>query len=235
MIMAIDALFWDSVSHALSYMRESKPDSLIVRTILNFMALLDKNGFTFNETRRFNVAEDFYQVLRGIGQENAHGPAIPVLIAKLIDNPLEVFAQKKFEPVLGAVFGQYLATFTGLNLGDQLALWLRRMSHVGLTAQSDEDGSYYDEQTKQTYSAEELAQIRAANEEFQRLMTETLPDYGVSPQEYFKSQSNSLSTGDSGKKQLGIVAAIANWAILKAVKDLPLFMQSLERIAEFVR
>lgn len=233
MIMAIDALFWDSVSHALSYMRESKPDSLIVKTLLNFMAMQDKNGANFNEVRRFNVAEDFYDVLRGIGQDNQYGPAIPILIAKLIDNPLEVFARKKFEPVLGAVFGQYLATMTGSNVGDQLALWLRKMSQAGVNTFADSEGGYYDPQTKQTYSQEELAQIREAHDEFQRLMSEALPEYGVSAQDYFKLQSNASNTPDSGKKQAGIITALANWAILKAVKDLPLFMQSLERAMQY--
>jgi hypothetical protein len=38
-IMGIDMMFWDSVSQALAYMRQSKPKSLIVRTALNFLAL----------------------------------------------------------------------------------------------------------------------------------------------------------------------------------------------------
>lgn len=232
LIMAIDALFWDSVSHALAYMRESKPNSIVVKALLNIMAMQDKNGVTFDETRRFNVSEDFYQVLKGISQDNQYGPSIPVLVARLINNPLEVFAQKKYEPVLGAVFGQYLSTMTGQNFGEQLALWLRRMStaHSSLGVLSSE--GYYDSESKTTYSAEELEFIRQANEEFQQLTAEKLEEAGFKAKGLTPTDSNrpEPSTQKSGG---GIVGAITNWAILKAVKDLPLFMQSLERAMQY--
>ncbi|NBW82634.1 hypothetical protein EBR21_12855, partial [bacterium] len=172
LIMAIDALFWDSVSHALAYMRETKPNSIIVRALLNIMALKDKNGQTFDETRRFNVSEDFYQVLKGISQDNQYGPSIPILVARLINNPLEVFAQKKFEPVLGAVFGQYLATMTGQNFGEQLALWLRKMSSESMKLGVLSSDGYFDPETQTTFSAEDLALIRQANEDFKQLASE---------------------------------------------------------------
>jgi len=233
MIMAIDALFWDSVSHALAYMRESKPDSLIVKSLLNIMALQDKNGANFNEVRRFNVAEDFYQVLRGIAQENQYGPAIPILIARLIDNPLDVFARKKFEPILGAVFGQYLATMTGLNVGDQLALWLRRMSQVSMALQAGDDVAYYDKETRTTYTADELVALREANEEFQRLMTESLNEHGIPAQDYFSALATPIPSSNVGNKPNGLITSLANWALLKAMKDLPLFMQSLEKAMQY--
>lgn len=233
MIMAIDALFWDSVSHALAYMRESKPNSIVVKTLLNIMALQDKNGATFNETRRFNVSEDFYQVLRGISQENQYGPSIPILIARLINDPLKVFAEKKFEPVLGAVFGQYLATMTGQNFGDQLALWLRRMSAVNFTAFSESSAGYYDSETQATYSAEEMQAIREAYDEFQRLMTAGLEENGLSPKAYFSTLNAAKPSEPQGQSQSGLLTALANWAILKAVKDLPLFMQSLEKAMQY--
>jgi ribosomal protein S24E len=231
-IMAIDALFWDSVSHALAYMRESKPNSLVVRALLNIMAMQDKNGFTFDETRRFNVSEDFYQVLKGISQENQYGPSVPVLIARLINNPLEVFAQKKYEPVLGAIFGQYLATMTGQNFSEQLALWLRKMSNVGSKPGLLSGDDYFDPETQTTYSAEDLAFIRQANEEFKQLTNEKIEEMGLATRGLAPVESNrpEPATQKSGP---GILTAITNWAILKAVKDLPLFMQSLERAMQY--
>lgn len=233
LIMAIDTLFWDSVSHALAYMRESKPDSIIVKALLNVMAFQDKNGTTFNETRRFNVAEDFYQVLRGISQDNQHGPAIPVLIARLIDNPLEIFAQKKYEPVLGAVFGQYLATLTGQNFADQLALWLRKMSAVSLSAHSEDVDGYYDPESRATYSAEELDTLRQAYQDYQQLLSERLEEQGISPQSFFAAQNSTKPNPVGNNSSTGLINGLANWAILKAVKDLPLFMQSLERAMRY--
>jgi hypothetical protein len=187
---------------------------------------------TFNETRRFNVSEDFYQVLKGISQNNQHGPAIPILIARLIDDPLKVFAAKKYEPVLGAVFGQYIATYTGQNFADQLALWLRKMSTVNLNALTNDSEGYLDPATGEHFSSDELNAIRDANEEFQRLMSEKLEEHGLSVSSYFNALQNNPPSAQP-RTQLGLISSIANWAILKAVKDLPLFMKSLERAMQY--
>ncbi|MEN9810867.1 MAG: hypothetical protein RLZZ488_2434 [Pseudomonadota bacterium] len=233
MIMAIDALFWDSVSHALAYMRESKPDSLIVRLLLNVMALQDKNGMNFNETRRFNVSQDFYQVLAGISQDNQYGPSIPILLARLINDPLTVFAQKKYEPILGAVFGQYIASMTGQNMADQLAQWLRRMSTVGINSLSADEETYFDEETNTHYTAAELETLRSAHDDFQKILSAALEENGLPPSVYFNSLAEPRKAPVIGKSASGLISALANWAILKAVKDLPLFMQSLERAMQY--
>lgn len=254
MIMAIDALFWDSVSHALAYMRSTRPKSLIVRTILNFLALTDKNGMIFNETRRFNVSEDFYKVLEGISQENKHGPAIPIMFARLANNPLQVFAQKHYEPIIAAVFGQYFETITGLNFSQQLATWLRRISYsqnadiqmtaiepgwtprhaLGTLASSriERTSGYYDEQTDTYFSAAEVDSAREAYEEFERDLNNALVERGII--------SNNLSTQSAQddatmrvKKQSALIAGLANWLVMKAVKDLPLFMESLEKAMQY--
>ncbi|NBO37925.1 hypothetical protein EBU99_05005 [bacterium] len=254
MIMAIDALFWDSVSHALAYMRESRPKSLIVRTLLNLMALTDKNGTTFNEVRRFNVSEDFYKVLRGISSDTADGPAVPILMARLINDPLEVFAQKKYEPVLGAVFGQYIETMTGQNFAEQLAVWLRKVSYsenpnavlsaaergwtAGTlkTAAADErverTGQFYDEETDTVFTAAEVEDIRDAYEEYERILNSALSEYGLLSKS-LSGQANQSQNTARVKKQSGLVAALANWALLKAIKDLPLFMESLEKAMQY--
>ncbi len=253
-IMGIDVMFWDSVSQALSYMRQSKPKSLIVRTVLNYLALTDKNGMTFNETRRFNVSEDFFKVLEGISQENEHGPAVPVLFARLVNNPLEVFAKNNYEPVLGAVFGQYFETLTGLNFAQQLAVWLRRMSYsenanVQLTAiepgwtathslgtlatqRIERTGGYYDEETDTHYTAAEVEEARAAYEEFERSLNNALNDYGL----LGRSPATPGSHDDATmrvKQQNPLVSRLANWLVLKAIKDLPLFMSSLEKAMQY--
>ncbi|NBW82598.1 hypothetical protein EBR21_12665, partial [bacterium] len=41
------------------------------------------------------------------------------------------------------------------------------------------------------------------------------------------------TTTASEKSGSGLLSAITNWAILKAIKDLPLFMQSLERAMQY--
>jgi len=238
MILAIDALFWDSVSHAIVFMREAKPDSFIVRTLLNITAMTDKNGRVFNETRRFNVSQDFYKMLEGVSQSNAFGPSIPVIVGRMIDNPLEVFARKKYEPVLGAILGQFIATMTGQNFGDQLALWLRRMSGVSVARGLDNKDDYYDPETNSTYSAKELLELKDAYDDFKQLLTVSLEDYGFSSsqipvfQEHVdleKSQLNANLANPINTAKSKLISGLTNWAILKALKDLPLFMQSLER------
>lgn len=233
MIMAIDALFWDSVSHALAYMRESKPDSLIVKLLLNVMALQDKNGMNFNETRRFNVSQDFYQVLAGISQENQYGPSVPILLARLINDPLTVFAQKKYEPILGAVFGQYIASMTGQNMADQLAQWLRRMSTVGINSLTADEETYFDKETNAYYTAAELETLRGAHDDFEKILSAALEENGIPPSVYFNAAAEPRKAPAIGKTPSGLISALANWAILKAVKDLPLFMQSLERAMQY--
>jgi hypothetical protein len=247
-------MFWDSVSQALAYMRQSKPKSLIVRTALNFLALTDKNGMTFNETRRFNVSEDFFKVLEGISQENEHGPAIPILFARLVNNPLEVFAKNNYEPVLGAVFGQYFETLTGLNFAQQLAIWLRRISYsenpnVQLTAiepgwttthslgtlatqRVERTGGFYDEETDTYYSAAEVEEARASYEEIERSINAALSENGLLGQSSaaFSSQDDSTMRV---KKQNALLSGLANWVVMKAIKDLPLFMSSLEKAMQY--
>ena len=250
MIMAIDALFWDSVSHALAYMRESKPRSLITRTVLNFLALTEKNGVTFNETRRFNVSEDFYKVLEGISQENQYGPAIPILFGRLANNPLQVFAQKKYEPILAAVFGQYFETITGLNFAGQLAVWLRRISYSenphaqlsavepGWTSQHslgtlasnriERIGGFYDEELDTYFSASEVEAARDAYEEYEKQLNNALTEKGL----LVGLSSTKVSQDDATmrtKKQSPLISSLANWIVMKAIKDLPLFMESLEK------
>lgn len=250
MIMAIDALFWDSVSHALAYMRESKPRSLVTRTVLNFLALTEKNGVTFNETRRFNVSEDFYKVLEGISQENQYGPAIPILFGRLANNPLQVFAQKQYEPILAAVFGQYFETITGLNFAEQLAVWLRRISYSknpnaqlsavepGWTSQHslgtlastriERIGGFYDEELDTYFSASDVEAARDAYEEYEKQLNNALTEKGI----LFGLNATKAEQDDATmrtKKQSPLISSLANWIVMKAIKDLPLFMESLEK------
>ena len=254
MIMAIDALFWDSVSHALAYMRATRPKSIIVRTILNFLALTDKNGMTFNETRRFNVAEDFYLVLEGISQDNKYGPAVPILLARLPNNPLKVFAQKQYEPVLAAVFGQYFETLTGLDFSQHIAVWLRRIAYsenadAQLTAiepkwnvshsfgklkktRVERVSGYYDDTTESLFTPEEVQNIREAYEEFERSLNENLEERGLLVTSE-ASQSAQENATLRVKQQSPVITSIANWLVMKAIKDLPLFMESLEKAMQY--
>lgn len=251
MIMAIDALFWDSVSHALSYMRDSRPRSFLVRTVLNFLALHDKNGMTFNETRRFNVSEDFYRVLEGISTENSYGPAVPVLFARLANNPLEVFAQKNYEPVLAAVFGQYFETLTGRNFAQQFAIWLRRISYsenadVNVTAaekgwnphfprhKSSEQrvaraSGYYDDELQMFFSADEVNTLRDVYESYEKEIQQVAND-----QSLLNDETKNLGTMTTQTNAVSpLVSSLANWLVMKAIKELPLFMESLEKAMQY--
>ncbi|MEY4066267.1 MAG: hypothetical protein RIR26_2475, partial [Pseudomonadota bacterium] len=254
MVMAIDALFWDSVSHALSFMRDSRPKSFLVRTVLNFMALQDKNGMTFNETRRFNVSEDFYKVIEGVSTNNQYGPAVPVLFARLADNPLEVFAQKNYEPVLAAVFGQYFETMTGKNFAEQIATWLRRIAYSennkiklnGVAKDGNPDvtseslanrrvartSGYYDEELDTYFSASEVEALRSVYESFERQIIHTSSDKGTLRTAAFGGKASASQKAEFSASP-AFMSSIASWLILKAIKELPLFMESLEKAMQF--
>lgn len=245
-ILGIDTFFWDSVSLALAYMRESRPSSLVVRLALNIMAKLDKNGSNFSEVRRYNVSQDFFRVLEIVSSENEFGKAVPIILAKLHDNPLEVFAQKNYEPVLAAIFGQYFETLVGVNFSEHLAFWLRKIAysknaHIQLTPAERNwkpssiannlaslriarTEAFYDEEAEIYFSAEEVAQIRESYEEFETQLNAVLEKKGTQNEMHSEQSTTQSLQGSSG-----IVSTLANWLLLKAVKDLPLFMESLEK------
>lgn len=246
MVIGIDTFFWDSVSQALSYMRESRPSSLVVRLVLNFMAKMDKNGSNFNEVRRANVSQDFFKVLEIVSSENDLGPAIPVLLAKMHDNPLEVFSQNDYEPILAAIFGHYFETLVGVNFSEHLAFWLRKIAysknaHVQQTpaesgwqpaSRSHSSGQrrvartegFFDDETDMYFSADEVSQIRESYEQFESQLNEILIKRGI-----LNSAASGKVTSLNAQLSSGVIARLANWLVLKAIKDLPLFMESLEK------
>lgn len=245
-IIGIDTFFWDSVSHALAYMRESRPSSLVVRLVLDFMARRDRNGNNFNEVRRFNISQDFFRVVEAISVENEFGPSVPILLAKLHDNPLQVFAQNNYEPVLAAIFGQYFETLVGVNFAEHLAFWLRKIAYSqnahmqltpvepGWTPQTKERSlstqrkarmaGYFDEENETYFSANEVASIRESYEEYEKQLQIVLQQRGILNEDLSESQMLAKLQSSTG-----IVARLANWLVLKAIKDLPLFMESLEK------
>ncbi|MEY2987566.1 MAG: hypothetical protein RJB13_1087, partial [Pseudomonadota bacterium] len=246
LILGIDTFFWDSVSHALAYLKESRPSSLVVRLVINFMAKTDKNGSNFNEVRRTNISQDFFRVLELVSSENSMGPAIPVLLAKMHDNPLQVFSQNNYEPILAAIFGQFFETLVGVNFSEHLAFWLRKIAyskneHIQLIP--TESGwepkplnsnlkqtrvarteAFYDEESDLYFSAEDVVQIRESYEEFEFQLNDILKQRGI-----IGDALDSKETQLSVQRSSGLIAKLANWLVLKAIKDLPLFMESLEK------
>lgn len=245
-VLGIDTFFWDSVSRALSYMRESRPSSLVVRIALNFMAKMDRNGSNFNEARRANVSQDFFKVLELVSTENDLGPSVPVLLAKMHDSPLEVFSQNNYEPILAALFGQYFESLVGVNFAEHLAFWLRKIAysrnaHIQLSpAEKNWDPSmasreltktrvarsvgFFDDELEMYFSAEDVEQVRESYEQYESQLNELLSRKGI--------LSSTLSNEQAQinlKRSTGLISRLANWLLLKAVKDLPLFMESLEK------
>ncbi len=246
LVLGVDTFFWDSVSRALSYMRESRPSSFIVRLVLNYMAKNDKYGRNFNEIRRANVSQDFFKVLELVSTENQMGPAIPVLLAKMHDNPLQVFSQNNYEPILAAIFGQYFEGLIGVNFAEHLAFWLRKIAYLknahtlvtpaeqgwqphmlsqpmAHTRTARTEG-FFDDELEIYLSGDDVEQIRESYEQYESQLNQMLTQRGI-----INSAQSHQDAQLSLKRSSGLVAKLANWLLLKAIKDLPLFMESLEK------
>ncbi|MCA2961407.1 MAG: hypothetical protein IOD12_14245 [Silvanigrellales bacterium] len=129
-VLAIDVLFWDAFVRTLSLMRENGTSSLVLRFLIGALERSPNGPDLFDQVRAQNVRTAFYEVMRRVsrGDTAASPEAVPILIAKLLDNAPDRFKTKRYEPVIAAILGEFASQMTGKDLASELLIWLRRES-----------------------------------------------------------------------------------------------------------
>ncbi len=129
-IFSIDMLFWDSIAHTYSLLRDSHPKSFVVKFALALATRSPGADGIFNEVQRHNITVDFERMLKGLSTGDfAHAP-VPILLGRLLDDPAKVFNQLNYQPIIGALLGQFMSAVTGRDFTTEFTEWLRKISYV---------------------------------------------------------------------------------------------------------
>lgn len=256
-IVAFDLLFWDAVSDAFGYLYSHDPKSKLFRYLRPF---IEKRKFAkdmFDGVKRENIRHDLYEVLAQLSRGDARNPAIPTLLSGLMDNPKEAIRNNKLEPVLAALFGQFIYRYTGKDVSVDLADWLRKLgfenspfsiSAAGLFFAHDSAarmdnalfrapryGDYFDEESRSHFSSLEITESRELYESFesyaQRLRNGEDQDgqTNFDDMEILKEYRQDASSGPKVGRLNQWVAGLLNGMLLEGMGDLPIFFEGLHR------
>jgi hypothetical protein len=121
-------LFWDTVFESVYRLRESGPQSPLLRLALSILGQTPAGIQIFDQQRRLNQREDLFRALAMVSRGIDGKPPVPVLLARLADDPIAKFREKEYMPVLATIFGQFLEQVTGANLIDELLFWLDKIA-----------------------------------------------------------------------------------------------------------
>lgn len=134
LILGVDTLFWDTVFEALYHLRETGPRSPLVRLVFAFIQNLPIGKRIFDQERREFIRADFLEALARVSRGHNGRPAVPVLLARLAEDPISKFKDKRYMPVLATLFGQFFEQVTGIDLMTDILRWLERVSFIQLPA-----------------------------------------------------------------------------------------------------
>lgn len=129
-VLALDLLFWDTVFEAIYRLHETEPRSPLVRLALAILERSPIGNQVFDQRRRQNQRDDLLQVLARLSRGVDGSKPVPVLLARLADNPLSKFRDSHYMPVLAALFGQFAEQVTGLDLTRELLFWLNKIAVI---------------------------------------------------------------------------------------------------------
>lgn len=128
LVITVDVLFWDTVFEALHRLRESGPKSPLVRLALGIVGFTPIGKQMFDPQRRLNQRADLFKALSLVSRGFEGRQPVPILLARLADDPIAKFREKKYMPVLATIFGQFFEQVTGVNLINQLLFWLGKIT-----------------------------------------------------------------------------------------------------------
>jgi hypothetical protein len=129
-IMGVDLLFWDTVFESIYRLREAGPKSPLVRLALGIVGLTPVGKQMFDQQRRQNQRADMYRALSMVSVGMNGRPPVPVLLARLADNPIEKFRDKNYMPVIATIFGQFFEQVTGVNFISEILVWLNKINFL---------------------------------------------------------------------------------------------------------
>lgn len=129
-VIGVDLLFWDTVFESVYRLREAGPKSPLVRLALGIVGLTPVGKQMFDQQRRQNQRADMYRALSMVSVGMNGHPPVPVLLARLADNPIEKFRDKNYMPVIATIFGQFFEQVTGVNFISEILVWLNKISFL---------------------------------------------------------------------------------------------------------
>ncbi len=129
LIFMVDTFFWDTVPLMFHYVKKEKPNSILFKLITSklFQKAIDtKLGSV--ETEK-NKIEDFFEVLRRVSKGYQTGRPVPIILARLIDNPGKEIISSGNQEAFGALIGTYIKTLTDIDLTEELTYWLKQIKY----------------------------------------------------------------------------------------------------------
>lgn len=168
LILGVDTLFWDTVFETLYHLREAGVHSPLVRLIFAVIQNLPIGQRIFDQERRENIRADFLEALTRVSRGHGGHKATPVLLARLANEPITKFKDKRYMPVLATIFGQFFQQVTGVDLMTDILRWLDRISFVELPAGAHEakgasiprSGGIQIDELGVSFSADDVRQLR---------------------------------------------------------------------------
>lgn len=178
LIIGVDSLFWDTVFEALYHLRESGPHSPLVRLVFAIIQRLPIGARIFDQERRELIRADFLEALARVSRGHHGHPPVPVLLARLAEDPISKFQDKRYMPVLATLFGQFFEQVTGIDLMTEILRWLERISFIqqstltgqGPSARVQRSGGIDLDELSLSFSADDVHELQG---NLQRLLKET--------------------------------------------------------------
>jgi hypothetical protein len=211
-VFSVDALFWDAVPRMFHYAKLQNPKGLVTKLITQ--PLLSKLiGLEFyDDIQQENMLTDMFRVLEEVSRDNGTGKPIPVMLGRLIDEPGKAIKGLGLEAEFGALIGTFIEVFSGRNFTEDVTAALKKLTYES----ADLSGTPFE---GITLSAEEHAKVRLALKNAQDI-----------EEKYLADNSSRESTGNGVKPVLPwIVRGAMNAAVLDALGDLPMLVQSADR------
>jgi hypothetical protein len=245
-VFGVDFMFWDAVPALSHYAHEENPKSLIVKFITTQMF----GGVTgmkyYSDSQRNNMTADLFEVFRRVSVGVNNKKPVPVLLARLIDNPGRFIVGNNLEPEFGALIGQFVSIFTGRDFTTEVTAWLKKIAYEdiptsltsGISVQArnrtPRKGGFKDDKGNE-FTDSEVATIRGQLEQIETTVNSELAKNGYTPED-LNSPLPSLSDSPDGAAVKAAKPSIP-WAlrgalnaiILSGLKDLPLLVKSADK------
>jgi len=144
LIFMIDTFFWDTVPLIFSHVRKEKPNSVLFKLLTTklFLKKIDLN--LGSATAERNKLNDFFEVIKRVSR-GYMGKPVPVILARLIDNPGREIITAGNQEAFGALIGTYIKTLTKVDLTKEITYWLKQIKY------DDRTKSYVTTQSYKSY------------------------------------------------------------------------------------
>ena len=116
-----DTLFWDTIPRTLYYAKQKGMNSTVLN-ILNNPLLTNKIKHTrfYGEQQEKRMHDDFFEAIARISRGHYFGKEIPVVMARLIDNPAAKFVKSGLGVDFAKILSSVIFQVSGIRVTEQM-------------------------------------------------------------------------------------------------------------------